>query len=99
MLPIVLVSATLAPIFFLVSSADAWHNFAFLGALAAGSGVFGAVLFPYLGARHDGTSTHHVEGVWAIRIAGLALLAYTFAMTFLVPLGLAFRTWWSPKRS
>ena len=25
--------------------------------------------------------------VWAIRIAGLALLAYTFAMTFLVPLG------------
>ena len=28
---------------------DTWHNFAFLGALAAGSGVFGAVLFPYLG--------------------------------------------------
>ena len=27
------------------------------------------------------------KGVWAIRIAGLALLAYTFAMTFLVPLG------------
>ena len=25
--------------------------------------------------------------IWAIRIAGLALLAYTFAMTFLVPLG------------
>ena len=27
------------------------------------------------------------KGVWAIRIAGLALLVYTFAMTFLVPLG------------
>ena len=27
------------------------------------------------------------KGVWAIRIGGLALLAYTFAMTFLVPLG------------
>ena len=27
------------------------------------------------------------KGVWAIRIAGLGLLAYTFAMTFLVPLG------------
>ena len=27
------------------------------------------------------------KGVWAIRIAGLAILAYTFAMTFLVPLG------------
>ena len=27
------------------------------------------------------------KGVWAIRFAGLALLAYTFAMTFLVPLG------------
>ena len=27
------------------------------------------------------------KGVWAIRIAGLALLAYTFAITFLVPLG------------
>ena len=27
------------------------------------------------------------KGVWAIRTAGLAILAYTFAMTFLVPLG------------
>ena len=48
-LPIVLVSTNLgADLLSGVLVADTWHNFAFLGALAAGSGVFGAVLFPYL---------------------------------------------------
>ncbi|HBS20192.1 MAG TPA: hypothetical protein DEA66_05045 [Flavobacteriales bacterium] len=48
-LPVVLVSTTLgSELMSGVSLADTWHNFAFLGALAAGSGVFGAVLFPYL---------------------------------------------------
>ena len=48
-LPVVLVSTTLgSELMSGVLLADTWHNFAFLGALAAGSGVFGAVLFPYL---------------------------------------------------
>ena len=48
-LPIVLVSTNLgADLLSGVLLADTWHNFAFLGALAAGSGAFGAVLFPYL---------------------------------------------------
>ena len=48
-LPIVLVSTSLgADLLSGMLLADTWHNFAFLGALAAGSGVFGAVLFPYL---------------------------------------------------
>ena len=48
-LPTVLVSTTLGDELMRgVLVADTWHNFAFLGALAAGSGVFGAVLFPYL---------------------------------------------------
>ena len=48
-LPIVLVSTNLgADLLSGVLVADTWHNFSFLGALAAGSGVFGAVLFPYL---------------------------------------------------
>ena len=48
-LPVVLVSTTLgSELMSGVSLADTWHNFAFLGALAAGSGVFGAVLFPDL---------------------------------------------------
>ena len=48
-LPIVLVSTTLgSELMSGVLLADTWHNFAFLGSLAAGTGVFGAVLFPYL---------------------------------------------------
>ena len=48
-LPIVLVATTLgSELLSGVLVADTWHNFAFLGALSAGSGVFGAVLFPYL---------------------------------------------------
>ena len=48
-LPIVLVSTTLGgELLRGVLVADAWHNFAFLGALTLGSGVLGAVLFPYL---------------------------------------------------
>ena len=49
MLPIVLVSTTLGgELLHGVLVADTWHNFAFLGALTLGSGVLGAVLFPYL---------------------------------------------------
>ena len=48
-LPIVLVSTRLGgELMSGVLLADAWHHFAFLGALSVGSGVFGAVLFPYL---------------------------------------------------
>ena len=48
-LPVVLVSTNLGgDLMRGVLVADTLHNFAFLGALAAGSGVLGVVLFPYL---------------------------------------------------
>jgi hypothetical protein len=48
-LPTVLVSTTLGgELLRGVLVSDTWHNFAFLGALTLGSGVLGAVLFPYL---------------------------------------------------
>ena len=48
-LPVVLVSTSLgSDLMQGVLVADTWHNFAFLGALATGSGTLGVILFPYL---------------------------------------------------
>lgn len=48
-LPVILVSTSLgSDLMHGVLVSDTWHNFAFLGALATGSGTLGVVLFPYL---------------------------------------------------